>query len=344
MHVLSVTNRKRIFKIIAIINFVAIFFVACGSNGNILPTPFDVTPLTATSTRCPEANVIYSTPLSRKPQFVVFLVENSIESNDWVYEAESREIIKAVLADTVEPGDSIVIFKMGPLNFEESLLFDGRVDDVVQAVIPPSPTFIPSVTATNTPVATLTPGLYAKQTEVAATLTQGVIQITATHASVIDGCAQDAWEKQYEEIVRGQQDVRATVIASFNDQLNATATPAAEFPENYSHQVFESLQFSTLAFNQECKSDKYRSCLLIIFSNLSEYRLTPPDYFDTPINLGNVDVLSVLLNCQAMFDPSCKATEEYWSELFVNGLGAKSSSFIANDNVEQDVTNFIRSK
>ena len=88
---------------------------------------------------------IHKISLIKKDLSKIGLNKIIISVPDTLLSILSVAVTEAVLADTVEPGDSIVIFKMGPLNFEESLLFDGRVDDVVQAVIPPSPTFIPSV-------------------------------------------------------------------------------------------------------------------------------------------------------------------------------------------------------
>ncbi|MFN8384426.1 MAG: hypothetical protein U0V02_20980 [Anaerolineales bacterium] len=337
---------KNIYKLTLFFILIIGAIEGCSSGNAILPTPYDRTPPTLTNTLCPNVEIASSGFVNYKPIFIVFSIENSIgensiESDQWSYEEESYRIVSEVLEQVTEPGDSVVIFKLGPLTFKEALVFDGRVGNVSQPNIPPTLTPVPSITPTNTPDSTPEQGIYQRNTEAAAVATQGVIAVTATHIETINLCGKEIWERQFSEIATQWATTRSAAKEEFDKGLNSAETPMIENGENYSRQVYEGLQYATLAFNQECNTDKYRRCLLITFSDLSEYRSGPPSYLNPPIDLKNVEVLSVLLNCAVMFDPECKSVQGDWKEKFLS-LGASSATFFNGDEIIINLIDFIR--
>lgn len=337
-------SKKVVFKLALSINLILAILIGCAptSGGPLsLPTPYDVTPLTPTSTPCPGVKIDSSGFKESKPVFIVFAIKNDVFENQWTFESQSYGVVSKVLELAAEPGDSIVIFKLGPLKFRDALVFDGRVGNESQPNIPPTLTAVPSITATTTPIQTLEPGIYKRSTEAAITATQGIIAITATHIETINKCGQEEWNREFSVIATQWAATRVAAKAKFDKGLNAAATPVPSEEENYSRHVFEGLQHATLAFNSECKTQKYRRCLLIVFSDLKDYRTKEPDYFNPPINLENVEVLSVMQNCAVLFDPECKSAEDIWSNNFLL-FGAKNSEYINGDDIENNLIDFIR--
>lgn len=337
-------SKKAVFKLALSINLILAILIGCASNPGgplSLPTPYDVTPLTPTNTPCPGVQIDTSGYKESKPVFIVFAIKNDVFENQWTFESQSYGIVSKVLELAAEPGDSIVIFKLGPLEFKDALVFDGRVGNVFQPLIPPTLTAVPSITATNTPSQTLEPGIFVRQTEESAQQTQAVVEITATYIENLNRCGKDEWERLFSSSATQWAATRAAAKAGFDEELSAVATPAPFEVENKSRHVFEGLWHSSLAFESECKTQEYRRCLLILFSDLDDYRTKAPVYFDPPIDLENVEVLSVMLNCPVLFDPECQAVLDGWTDNF-SLLGAKSSEFANADDIENKLIDFIR--
>ena len=337
-------SKKAVFKLALSINLILAILIGCAPNPGgplSLPTPYDVTPLTPTNTPCPGVQIDTSGYKESKPVFIVFAIKNDVFENQWTFESQSYGIVSKVLESAAEPGDSIVIFKLGPLEFKDALVFDGRVGKVSQPSIPPTLTAIPSITATVTPSQTLEPGIFVRNTEVAALATQSIIAITATHIETLNICGREEWNRKFSSIATQWAATRTAAKAGFDEGLSAVDTPAPFEVENKSRHVFDGLQHSTLAFESECNTQEYRRCLLILFSDLDDYRTKEPDYFDPPIDLENVEVLSVMLNCPVLFDPECQVVKDRWTDNF-SLLGAKSSEFANGDDIENKLIDFIR--
>lgn len=346
--------KKRLKRIFAELVLGLIFFiyllVGC-TDGPTLPTPIDYTPPSPTSTICP--TIYFPTPnsLSKLPLFIVFLAEDVNDRGDWKYTSVSYEIISNVLSSVSEPGDSIVVFRMGPLEFKDALLLDASAGSAYRPDIPITLTPWPSLTPINTLTGSSGFPLYDMMTATRGAETQIVANATSTQISVLNGCGRQIWVSEYSAVATQWEATRQESKKRFSGIINeglhtptqvGTPTPVGTPMKGGSNSVFEGLNHATLAFSAKCDTGKYRHCVLIIFSDLSEYRPSSPSYFNTPTNLKNVDVMSVLLNYRVSYDPDYIKTKEKWTDIF-SSLGAKSSKFIVgDDNVETELINFIR--
>ncbi|MBV6394520.1 MAG: hypothetical protein HFACDABA_00085 [Anaerolineales bacterium] len=337
--------QAKYYRVLLVLLLLVSLPLACQSNttSGILPTPYDLTPPTQTGTPCPEVDINPSGFAENKPVFIVFSIENSLEnSRTWVYEAQAYEIVTRVLNSVAEPGDSVVIFELGPLNFSDAIAFDGRVGDVSRPNIPPTLTLIPRIAPTNTPIATSDQGIFQRSTEVAATATHAVIALTATQIEALNRCGREAWEGTFSVIATQWAMTRIAAKNDFDRRLSNATPPIPVDTERYGNQVFEGLQHATIAFNSECDKNIYRRCLLVIISDLTEYRIAQPEYFDPQIDFDKkVEVLSILLNCPVLYDPTCSSVVNQWQDIF-SSLGAINSTFINGDEVETKLIEFIR--
>ena len=325
----------------AVLVFILVsFLILNGCTGlGIIPTPIDRTPSSPTSTRCP--NIYLATPssLENAPVFLAFLIQEDSQGRGWHFSKDSFDTMYRVLPVITEPGDRLVVFRLGPPKFDDALVFIGKVGDVSHPSIPSTLTPWPTVTSTIPPT-TPTPKepIYQTATAAVASKTQSVIDVTATAVTILNICGEQVWGSdfavmatQWEVTRQAAKNVFGTKTSNINPNNGVNGIQ---------NQVYEGLDHATRAFKAECNNGIYRRCMLIIFSDLTEWRPSAPQ-FDVPIDLKGIDVMSVLFNCPVLFSPDCSAVQNNWSKIF-KSFGANSSTFISGEEVEKKLIDFIR--
>jgi hypothetical protein len=215
------------------------------------------------------------------------------------------------------------------------------VGSISQPDIPETLTPWPTTTSAPTLVDMTVEPIYEMMTATKAAATRADINATATQISVINNCGQQIWASQYAVVATQWEETRLVEKSKFDQKLNEEiSTPFASSDVDSTSSVFEGLQFATLAFNNECDGVKYRRCILVVFSDLTEYRDSAPGYFDPPINLSNIEIVSVMLNCTVQYDPDCLAMQADWSNIFVS-LGSEKPVYFNGDDLEENLINFI---
>ncbi len=339
------TLRTRVWKstgIKAVLIFLLVsFFILNGCDGiGPIPTPIDRTPSSPTSTTCP--NIYLATPSSLEdaPVFLAFLLQEDAQGQQgWHFSKDSFDTLYRVLPIIAEPGDRLVIFRLGPPRFDDALVFIGKVGDVSHPSIPSTLTPWPTVTSTALPT-TPTPRepIYQTATAAVASKTQSVIDVTATAVTILNMCGEQVWGSDFAAIATQWEVTRQAAKNVFGTQTSKINS--SNDVNGIQNQVYEGLDQATRAFKAECNNKIYRRCMLLIFSDLEEWRPSPPQ-FDVPIDLKGVDVISVLLNCPVLFSPDCSAIQNNWSKIF-KSFGANSSTFINGEEVEKKLIDFIR--
>lgn len=198
------------------------------------------------------------------------------------------------------------------------------------------------------PQATQTVEVYETQvmeTEVASRATSTAFKATATEIAALNNCAIQAWNEEYAEIDARWQNQKATHKAEFLTHVAGTIVPGGESTQTISQttptpytqaEVYDGLASASLVFSNLCDEDIFSRCILIILDNLEDWRPSKPPEYD--IQLDNVDVISILPNCEEVFSPSplCGPAQEHWTPQFIL-FGANSVQYHNN----RDIMNYL---
>lgn len=337
-------SRKLISSILLSIFVVAIFITGCSDDK--LPSGWPTNTPTFTPTRtCPSSLIATPDSFIKKPSLFIFLIDTDITYQNFV--AESFSMIANALPKAMEPGDRYIIFRLGEREWDNSKMLNYHSSEYDYASIPPFPTnaeviyptFIPTKVGQSSLEKLNVSNENNKQLEEA--------QATATQLAFLHGCAVADWNEQYEEDAeifektRVAENEKSSAYLAENLFANATQQAILSTPEP--QMIFEGIAHSSTVFSNECK--EYGTCKLILFSDMQDWREEIPSRL--VIDLTGVDVMSVMLNCEDTFEPSCKPEIDYWSNQF-NIFSSGTSSdieFLANDNdTEKQLIEFLRRK
>lgn len=134
-----------------------------------------------------------------------------------------------------------------------------------------------------------------------------------------------AKDNEVTQIANKIQNDEATKEAKNNN--SATPVPYAE--------VYLGLRHAATDFQYLCS--KYKKCILIIISDLLDWRNPSKDTRipdDVTYKLENVDIISILPNCGAKIqDPICQDIISRWDGKFYK-LGAKSTKYFVGDSLD----------
>lgn len=296
---------------------------------------------TLTPQSCPP--IIINTPDGlgfRKTVFVVLIQPNP----HYEYTVRALEVINYVFPRVIEPGDTFYMLRMGIFEpfFNNALLSHGDLENIPQPAIPATPTFMPTVTATNMPISTPQSGVSQKGATAQAEQTIVALNATATNSEFLHNCAMQEWIKQYQQQAANWESTKSAARSNFilqvqNDtniyqqQSNASSTALPNM-------IHESMEHATLVFdNFNCGADD--RCFLIVFSDLNDPRYPTPEYIHA--NMIGVKVISVMFNCDPIFQPTCKTVQDRWVENFKGYNASVPPEYINGNNIENNLIEIL---
>jgi hypothetical protein len=307
---------------------------------------------TPTSTTPPCPPVVMNTPDFSSNEFRKTILVILIQPEAYYgYSAQALDTINAVLPRVLEPGDDYYLVRMGaPIDdLDAALIFRGTVSKLTRPPIPATPTYVPTTTQTTTSVRTPQSAVGQQAATVQAQQTRTVLAATATQDQYLYNCAMLSWRDRYQETASAWEATRTKMVGGLTGQLqtNATGYPstAEAMPTALRHTVYESLHHVTTIFkNYACGVDD--RCFLIVFSDLNDWRPSPPDYvpFDAAnphgADLTGINVISVMYNCNLL--TQCEDAQTKWTASFgfygaytppayMNADGLKPGDGLEND-------------
>jgi hypothetical protein len=305
-------------------------------SGCVSPSVVSTRTPTSTPRTCPP--IVIDTPdvLGFRKTVIVVLLQ---PSPYYEYSTRALEVINYVIPKVIEPGDSFYMLRAGIFTslFEEAILSNEEAMSVSRPSIPATPTYIPTVTSTVAPVNT--PQSIVGQQGATAQAEQTVIALnaTATQSGFIHNCAMQEWDAQYRQQAASWEATKEAVRDEFAEQIQGDtdtyqqqiyATPTA-LPK----MIYESFAHVTLVFNNyECGEDD--RCFLIIFSDLNDSRPVTPENVKDKVNLTGVKIISVMFNCDPIFQPDCKSTQDKWTENFSSYYAGSPPNYINGNDIE----------
>lgn len=271
---------------------------------------------------------ITATPIP--PSLIIIVLDTSGAYSN--YSTRSIDLISNVLPRVLDTGDRVVVIEMGAGNFTKAVLFDRAIQTQNDTLV-----YLPPLqNSTPTMPASVTPGSGIQM--VAATMTAQA-QVTAiaaisTQSQFAYTCALTQYKNyrtQATQFAAQLEDTKKEFMVELSQKANNSGTTSIP------NQVFESLDIAELVLDDECS--RFSQCKLIIFSDLEEWRTTAPDYLT--ISLEKADVLSVMLNCEEIFQPTCQKAQTTWIDIF-KSLNVKTLSFTGSKKAETNLIEFLR--
>jgi len=293
-------------------------------------TPIDPPPFTV----CSPITPAISWKDASQPRLLYVIVEGNPAYQTDV--KSSFTVLSHILPQISEPGDRLIMAWMEQDTLDKAVFIDVAANPISTPAFPPfpstqEPTFTPVITSTPAITPTMpqsTIGRLAATKNAAGT--QAAMEATTTWTMNEYYCSVDealhAWEKL-------RQDSKDDFATRVNDQMTQVPAGSHESQSN----IFEALRLAAKTLKQECSIEKYHgdcNLVIIVFSDMQDFRQNLPNLQPQDIDLANMDVFVVLWKCKFTYDntPLCAQKVNAWS----TPLAAyhATSEFISNQNVE----------
>lgn len=316
-----------------IIILVIMFVLSCVGSNTGTPTPVQ-----PTNTLCPE--IPYNPTAEIKPTFYFVLIDGTLNFTSQRI-ADSQQALESSLLSLIRTGDRVSI---GWINddtqyygIEKNLLFTD-VFAIEADSIPITPTLPPTLKPFETATVTPTSVGELRQTAVAKTVDTAKQQEQEAVQRAINEylCQQGKTIVEISEINNLIESLRLQSANLFIQNLSNkfssnTIQPTANYP------FFEVLAEVTNFINFECDLEVYSNCVLIIFSDLNDFRENlDSDKVPYSDMEEKIDIVSVLYQCQ--FATACETKLNNWTRHF-DYFNNRSFIQIFNKDADKDIYN-----
>lgn len=329
--------RKAIHFIFIIIIFLLLLLQGCSANPSVFLATGTPTP---TELVCPP--IAFNTPVLisqnvNRPYLVVILFQNNSNYKPYLLDAFDRT--NAALESGMQPGDRLFMLDMNAKDFDSAVVAMVQVKNVSVPLAPPAPTIYPTITATLPSFSTPQSVLAQQAATQSANATVVSIGVESTKSAFIHNCSYQSWNDQYLAISQEWEKEKDKSVQDFIEELEQEQSKIEIGNEELGNQVWEGLSHASLIMENEC--DKFDRCILIVFSDMYESRSVKPEKLN--INLQNVEILNVMLNCPFLYSGECGKWIEAWKKyLFSNDINARSVDFINGENLAEILSAILR--
>jgi hypothetical protein len=267
----------------------------------------------------------------------------SLEYKDGTKSTDPLKYILNIMPHILYAGDQYAIFQFGYKYYE-----DARMNrySVATLDVPPSRGVYqskPTITLVLTPTL-YEPGLPGMATQIYYKTEVKKYSETST-AIAFDGfCANATFVAQVNSTATAWSTTQTVQWGELSTQAIKASTPRVRATPYDENEVYNGLSHATTLFKSQCSH--YSRCVLLIISSMQDHRAGYKGMIDEyGIDLSNVEIITVLPNCEDIFQPSCKPIEDIWtgefqqahakSNTFVNGRGPENGSGLENYLISQ---------
>lgn len=317
-------------KVLFIPFFTVVVLVGC-----IFPEPALTPTSTTTNVLCAAATVELFHQVENPSTYILVLVEGTPSHSR---ETEQLlEIFSKALPRLVLLGDGLGLALMEPHDLNSALIVDISSTSLPQPLLP-TPYATPTVPQTKniefaTPEAPQSSIAQQAATRTAHATEQAGIEILTKSAEQYN-CQITNWNLSYQSTVTAweQQNSRSFDDLVAHIRQGIGHIDSEQFVETT--RVYEALSLASLVLENKC--NKYAACALLIFSDLSEFRLEKPP--DLHINLSNARVLVAFGDptCSILYNPGCQQRIEQWLPQFAS-YGAVNVQFTNDLELENGI-------
>jgi hypothetical protein len=285
---------------------------------------------------CPAINTPSPPDLNQPTKLVFVLLEGTPSHSE--HSIHLLEKFSNKLPDIVALGDQVVFGLMEPTTLEASVLFNEKSSPIP---FPPLPTPLPQLVSVTTVIPTANTTPQSKIAEIAATKqaeqTRSANEVDEKRRNDQYVCAMYEWTNEYQRVVdtwRAEENkAKREFVLNVNEKIR-NINPQM-FQETT--RVFEALSIASIVFSEECQ--KYDDCVLLLLSDMSEWRHTTPENLN--INLSGVDIIVALEECRFLYQENCEALVQKW-EPILTSYGSKSIKFTTGTDFEETLEQFSK--
>lgn len=311
-----------------------------------------VTPSITPSATMPKCPPVDSLPIPEKANLSTSLIVILFDPFNYKNPDELSvffNLISNVIQNIIVPGDHYAILRLGCHSYECARALNDDTATLAAPLIADTPSPQPTLNQLGTPTY-LGQTLFEK-TKIAREYDEAIGTQFATETQIAfdDYCANSIWIEKYATIQAEWKETQSVAKSISLTQI-AEDVESHQINADYSNlyapnMVFEGLGHATIILENECK--KYDRCILIIFDNLDDWRIDSKGRPQKPvginINLNNVEVLTIMIDCDDIYCPVCKNTQKNWTPAFISyGANEDSVQYHNADDLEQFLISFLR--
>lgn len=225
------------------------------------------------------------------------------QSYDYKFTPKDIDLVTSKIVPNVFPGDRLVVALINLEHGTQTIIFDERIEQERLPQFPP--TFTPPlVTPTLTPSNITT--VQGQQIQTNEAIDKENLVINEKHF-----CKIGEWNAKGQEIADKWKHEQQEEIDSFVEQSNSQLTPSIAKETSGGKLLYESLSVASQMLQSAKLKNQHEKYILIIFSDMNDWRSEKPD--DLTIKLNGVDVLIISQNCKYEIDCSVK---DKWESQF----------------------------
>lgn len=246
--------------------------------------------------------------------------------------------LREVLDKTIQPNDQIIIGWIEPDTLQKSIIINEKIPAISKPDISPLPIF-PTNTITNNIYPTDTPGSTSKEMQIKRDIirTSTATAMFATEQVRINNCILTQWQEQYMKAIDEWENNRETILKQPIEDISDNLESLQFGQEESKSHLFEALDLASIVISSECKASDDCQPVILVFSNFSDYRIHIESY-ENNLDLSEIDVISVLYNCDYLYDRSENCSDKVisWEDAFKEA-NARNITFIPGQNVSIDL-------
>lgn len=222
------------------------------------------------------------------------------QSYDYKFTSKDIDLVTSTIVPNIFPGDRLVVAWINLEHGTQTIIFDERVEQVKLPQFPP--TFTPPlITPTLTPSNITT--VQGQQIQTNEAIDKENLVINEKHF-----CKIGEWNAKSQEIADGWKRQQQEKIDSFVEHATSQLTPSLAKETSGGKLLYESLSVASQMLQSAKLKNQYEKYVLIIFSDMNDWRSQKPD--NLTINLNGVNVLIISQNCKYEIDCSIKGKWE----------------------------------
>lgn len=291
--------------------------IALACIGSATETPVPV--LTSTSTPCIDIPYTPSVEEKSMPTFYFVLVDGTL-NYDYKKVNDVSEILEKALPNFLKTGDRVVLSWINddvPYYGIEKYIFYSDIFLVEDNQVLLTPTLPPTLNPQNTATATPTSLGQLRQTEIAKTVDAVILQEQENIQKALNDyfCQKGEAIAEINEINKIIEQLRRDSVNAFSLDIRNSFPTLEQYETSEGNPLFEVLGEAADFIKTECSLTNYSDCVLIIFSDLKDFRENFPSekvpYSDMA---GKITVLPVFYECQ--YITSCENKISNWERHF----------------------------
>lgn len=250
------------------------------------------------------------------------------QSRDYKFTPKDLELISDRIIPNMFAGDRLIVAWINLEKGTQTIIFDERVERERIPQFPPTLTALP-VTPTLTPSNITT--IEGQQIQTNEAIDRDNRAINEKYY-----CKIGEWNATSDDMFQKWKDEQKKKVDSFSSKANTVLTPSIAKTTSGGKLLYESLSTASQMLQAAMGKRQHQKYILIVFSDMDDWRPSKPDKLQ--IDLNGVEVLVVSQNCKYEIDCQVKVD---WEPQLTSFRVANPLFLVQEDNIEKSIYNYL---